>query len=75
MLDGIESVALSDVKPFGDQAPALRFVAFVDRAYENQISMRASGTSLSKIFPDVMLDGAYQKKYRRALSRLAAMNE
>ena len=75
MLDGITSVALSNVKPFGDQAPALRFVAFVDRAYENQIAIRASGISLSKIFPDVMLHGAYQKKYRRALSRLAAMNE
>jgi cell division protein ZapE len=75
MLEGVSSVAIAGVKPFSDQAPALRFVAFVDRAYENQISMRASGISLSRIFPDVMLHGAYQKKYRRALSRLASMNE
>jgi len=75
VLEGVSSVAIAGVKPFSDQAPALRFVAFVDRAYENQISMRASGISLSKIFPDVMLHGAYQKKYRRALSRLASMNE
>jgi cell division protein ZapE len=75
LLDGVDAVSLAGVKPFTDQAPALRFVAFVDRAYENQIKMRASGISMSLIFPDVMLHGAYQKKYRRALSRLASMSE
>ena len=75
LLTGLNSVAISHVKPFTDQAPALRFVAFVDRAYENQIQMRSSGVSLSTVFPEVMLHGAYSKKYRRALSRLAAMSE
>lgn len=75
LIDGVDAVALKNVAEFTDQAPALRFVAFVDRAYENQIHLKASGVSLSKIFPEVMLHGAYQKKYRRALSRLAAMSE
>ena len=75
LIAGVDAVALNNVAAFTDQAPALRFVAFVDRAYENQIHLRASGVSLSKVFPDVMLHGAYQKKYRRALSRLAAMSE
>lgn len=75
ILDGVSRVCISAVREFDDQADALRFVAFIDRAYENQIQLRATGLTLSKIFPQRMLDGAYQKKYRRALSRMASMSE
>jgi len=74
LLDNVRLVCLSGVRAFDDQADALRFVAFIDRAYENQVDLKFSGLSLSKIFPEHMLQGAYQKKYLRALSRLAAMS-
>lgn len=73
LVSGIDNIALIDVKPFKDQSDALRFVAFVDRAYEEQIHLRASGVDLSQAFTPEMINGAYQKKYRRAISRLAAM--
>lgn len=75
MLEGVNRVCLSAVRVFDDQADALRFVAFIDRAYENLIQLRATGLTLSEVFPQRMLDGAYQKKYRRALSRMASMSE
>lgn len=74
LIHGIERVAIRGVDTLVDQADALRFVALVDRAYENQTSIRNSGISFSALFPEEMLKGGYQKKYRRALSRLASMH-
>lgn len=73
LLDELDGVAIAEIKPLSDQADALRFVAFVDRLYEAQIPLVNSGISFSGIFPPEMLDGAYQKKYRRALSRLGSI--
>jgi cell division protein ZapE len=56
-----------------DQVAALRFVALVDRMYESQISLRNTGHSLTSVFSDEMIGGAYKKKYLRAVSRLGAM--
>lgn len=55
-----------------DQSEALRFVAFVDRVYDAQIPISATGAALSDVFSDEMLDGGYRKKYLRAVSRLIA---
>ena len=73
LFDGIDSLAITDVKPFEHQDEALRFVAFVDRAYEAQVPMRCSGTPLTRIFPTEYLEGGYAKKYLRAISRLGAL--
>lgn len=73
LVSGLTRIAITDVSAFKDQNDALRFVAFVDRAYEEQIQLRTSGLDLSKAFTDEMINGAYQKKYRRAISRLASM--
>lgn len=73
LLDELDGVAIADVHELHDQADALRFVAFVDRLYEAQMPLANSGISFSKIFPPEMLQGAYQKKYRRALSRLGSI--
>ena len=56
-----------------DQTEALRFVALVDRLYDAQARIVASGTPLSDVFGDDMLAGGYRKKYLRAVSRLVAM--
>ncbi|WP_354003087.1 AFG1/ZapE family ATPase [Microbacterium elymi] len=56
-----------------DQSEALRLVAFIDRAYDAQIPIRASGHALSDAFSAEMLAGGYRKKYLRAVSRLIAL--
>ena len=72
LIDDLSFVGLRDVAPFTDQSAALRFVAFIDRVYDAQLPIRATGISLDGVFPDEMLVGGYRKKYLRAISRLVA---
>lgn len=72
LIDGLSVVGMRDVVPFADQSAALRFVAFIDRVYDAELPIRATGTSLDLVFPDEMLSGGYRKKYLRAISRLVA---
>ncbi|MFE5409706.1 cell division protein ZapE [Microbacterium sp. NPDC056569] len=72
LIEGLAVVGLRDVTPFDDQSAALRFVAFIDRVYDAQLPIRATGTSLDLVFPQEMLAGGYRKKYLRAISRLVA---
>ncbi|MDN3494336.1 cell division protein ZapE [Planococcus sp. APC 4015] len=72
LIDGVTTVGLRDVAPFTDQSAALRFVAFIDRVYDAQLPIRATGVTLDQVFPDEMLAGGYRKKYLRATSRLVA---
>ena len=59
-----------------DQVPALRFVAFIDRMYEQQIPLRTSGSvSATQVFSKTMIEGGYRKKYLRAVSRIGALCE
>jgi cell division protein ZapE len=73
LVEGIDAVAITDVHPFVNQTDALRFVAFVDRLYDAQVHLLASGTLLDQVFPADMLAGGYRKKYQRAISRLIAL--
>jgi cell division protein ZapE len=73
LVEGIDAVAITDVHPFVNQTDALRFVAFVDRLYDAQVRVLASGTPLDQVFPAEMLAGGYAKKYLRAISRLIAL--
>lgn len=73
LLDGISLIGLRDVATLEDQSAALRFVAFVDRAYDAQIPVRATGVALDRVFGEDMLAGGYRKKYLRAISRLVAL--
>ncbi|GAA4766232.1 cell division protein ZapE [Microbacterium gilvum] len=72
LVDGIGAVGLRDVRPLVDQSEALRFVAFVDRVYDAQLPVRATGVPLHEVFSPEMLAGGYRKKYLRAISRLVA---
>jgi cell division protein ZapE len=56
-----------------DQAAALRFVSFVDRAYEQQVAIRGAGLDMTKVFTEEHIAGGYKKKYLRAISRLGAL--
>ncbi|WP_341974647.1 cell division protein ZapE [Microbacterium sp. LWO13-1.2] len=73
VIDGLDLVGLRDVHVLTDQSEALRFVAFVDRVYDAQIPIVATGVSLEQVFADEMLGGGYRKKYLRAISRLNAL--
>jgi cell division protein ZapE len=73
LIDGLSAIGLTDVHEFANQTDALRFVAFVDRLYDAQVLVRASGVALDAVFPADMLAGGYRKKYLRAVSRLIAL--
>ncbi|MFK0401087.1 cell division protein ZapE [Microbacterium sp. NPDC090225] len=73
LIDGVRLVGLRDVRVLTDQSEALRFVAFVDRVYDAQIPIVATGVSLDQVFAEEMLGGGYRKKYLRAISRLNAL--
>ena len=75
LVQGIDRIGLDGAHKFVDQADALRFVAFVDRAYEAQISIRSTGVPLTDLFTPEMISGGYRKKYLRAISRLHALAE
>jgi cell division protein ZapE len=74
MVEGLDAVGLHDVAPFADQTDALRWVALVDRLYDGQVRIVASGTPLDQVFPESMLSGGYRKKYLRAASRVVALS-
>lgn len=73
LLDGISAIAVTNAHPLGDQVSALRWVAFIDRLYENQIKLQSSGIALTEVFTAEMVAGAYKKKYLRAVSRAGAL--
>jgi len=73
LVDGLDAVAFTDVRVLTSQTDALRLVAFVDRLYDAQVPILASGTSLDQVFADDMLAGGYRKKYLRAVSRMIAL--
>jgi cell division protein ZapE len=73
LIDGVRLVGLTDVQPVGNEATALRLVVLVDRLYDRQIPIIASGAPLDRVYGEDMLAGGYRKKYQRSLSRLAAL--
>jgi cell division protein ZapE len=73
LIRGIDAVGLRDVVTLDNQTDALRLVAFVDRLYDAQIRIYATGVPLDQVFGDEMLAGGYRKKYLRATSRMIAL--
>ncbi|WP_045234706.1 cell division protein ZapE [Deinococcus pimensis] len=73
LLAGVRAVGVRDVTPMEDQNVALRFVHFVDKAYDLGVSVAVTGAPLGTLFPDTYRHGAYAKKYSRCLSRLSEL--
>jgi cell division protein ZapE len=73
LVSDVPLLALSDVRTVTDQAQALRLVVLVDRLYDRDIPVVASGVPLDRLFSAEMLRGGYRKKYFRAVSRLVAL--
>ncbi len=73
LVAGVTALGLTGVRPLDDQAAALRLVVLVDRLYDRDVPVIASGTPLDRVFGADMLQGGYRKKYFRAVSRLVAL--
>lgn len=73
LVSGLTAVGLRGVHVLDNQTDALRFVAAVDRLYDGQVRVLATGVPLDQVFGDEMLAGGYRKKYQRAISRLIAL--
>ncbi len=75
LIDGIDRIGLRDVHELHSQTEALRLVAFIDRVYDAQIPIAATGVPLDQVFAGDMLSGGYRKKYLRSMSRMIALTE
>lgn len=73
LVDDIPLVGLEEVRTLSDQAQALRLVVLVDRLYDRDVPVVASGVPLDALFTEQLLKGGYRKKYYRAISRLVAL--
>lgn len=73
LVDGVTALGLTGVRPLADQAQALRVVVLVDRLYDRDVPVVASGVPLDQVFSPEMLRGGYRKKYFRAVSRLVSL--
>ena len=69
----LDALHLTDTRPFVDQAEALRWVVLVDRLYDRDVPVVASGVPVDQLFTPEMLAGGYRKKYFRAISRLVSL--
>jgi cell division protein ZapE len=73
LLDGVDIVAITDIRQLSDENVALRLVVLADRMYDRNLPLLAGGVPLDQLFSADMLKGGYRKKYLRALSRLIAL--
>ena len=73
LVEGVTMLGLTGVRTITDQAQALRMVVLVDRLYDRDVPVVASGVPLDRLFAEEMLRGGYRKKYFRAVSRLVAL--
>lgn len=74
VLKQVGTVYLEGAEPIASLNDALRFVHFVDKAYDLEVALRVSGEGpLVRLFDASYRDGAYAKKHYRCLSRLSEM--
>ncbi len=74
VLAQVGSIYLHGVRCLASQNDALRFVHFIDKAYDRQVVLRASGEGpLLGVFDVSYREGAYAKKHHRCVSRLAEL--
>ncbi|NYI68680.1 cell division protein ZapE [Spelaeicoccus albus] len=73
LVDGVRTVLWRGVHTVDNEAVALRLVVLIDRLYDREVTVIATGDSLDHLVTDEMLAGGYKKKYLRAISRLTAL--
>lgn len=73
LLEGVNALFVRGLRPIRSQDVALRFVHLVDKVYDRELRLRASGCSIRDLFPGDYRHGGYAKKYSRCLSRLTEL--
>jgi len=73
LLEGVEGMGLAGLEPMPGQNAALRFVHFVDKAYDLGLGVACTGAPLETLFDESYRFGAFAKKYARCLSRLSEL--
>ncbi|HEX2863451.1 MAG TPA: cell division protein ZapE [Deinococcales bacterium] len=73
LLQGLDALFVSGLRPILSQDVALRFVHFLDKVYDSNVRLLASGEALGTLFPPGYRHGGYAKKYSRCLSRLGEL--
>lgn len=73
LLEGVGAVFLNGLHAIAKQDDALRFVHLIDKLYDREIKLFASGDSLETLFPASYKGGGYAKKYARCSSRLGEL--
>jgi cell division protein ZapE len=73
LVDGIPLVGMTGVGTLSDQAQALRLVVLIDRLYDRDVPIVASGVPLDALFSEQLRTSGYRKKYFRAISRAVAL--
>ncbi len=73
LLEGVEAVFLDGLHAILKQDDALRFVHLIDKLYDREIKLFASGDALETLFPASYKNGGYAKKYARCISRLGEL--
>jgi cell division protein ZapE len=73
-LERVGTLAVRGVRPIRDQGDALRFVHFIDKAYDLEVPCAFAGAvRLTELFDAGYRDGAYAAKYQRCTSRLGEL--
>jgi cell division protein ZapE len=75
LVSNFDFYAIQGISTISDQAIGLRWVVFIDRLYDLDVPILYSGESVANLFSVGLLKSGYRKKYRRALSRIAALAE
>lgn len=73
MIDDIASVHLTGLHTVANHNDGLRFVVLVDRLYDREVPVLASGADVADMYSPELLTSGYRKKYYRSLSRLASL--
>src|SRR5699024_7968291 len=72
LIDGVTFVRHTGGQEIDNDAVALRLVVLSDRLYDRSIPTRLD-IPVQELFTPRLREGAYKKKYLRAMSRLAAL--
>ncbi len=73
LLEGLQGVFITGLNPILKQDAALRFVHFIDKLYDREIRLSASGCEIADLFLESYKHGGYAKKYARCVSRLGEL--
>lgn len=73
LIDDVACVHLTGLRTIDNHNDALRLVVLIDRLYDREVPVLASGIPADRLYTEDLLGSGYRKKYYRSLSRLGAL--